>query len=307
MRKIYLSLFVMALTVMMTAAPVAAYFTAQANVINNTFSTGTLGLRLFYDCSNVEEQRYGFGHDRAVVECPIDGDGSLERDALKYDAADGATEDAPNTGDIYNLEGDWTPFNGWWAGLSSAIDHTLIYPGWSASTPPWQDSDLLSVGNSGDLPLDLTMTLSFEAYQQYFEGHPLSWEPRDGEDPGGDRVDPRNDFGWVNFLGREYNTDLAEAINLEWERVDNDGNALYSGSGTLADIIAGAPLDLGSLEPNEVAYVRFNWDMPEDAGDEYQGLVFDYSIGFDAIQAGATPSPSATPSQSTILRLVSLG
>ena len=278
MRKIYLSLFMMFLSLGLTAMPVAAFFTAQATVTNNTFSTGNLGLHLFYDCDG-QEETFPQDVNSAIVDCTVDG--QAERGALKYEVADGADYDALGAGTIANLDDPFTPANGWWDGLSSAIDHTFIFPGWEASTPPHQNSDLLSVGNSGDLPLALSLNLNFEN-----NGANEDVEPLDGlaEPNGGDRIDPWNDADWGTEEGRTYYKNLAREINLDVERVDHTGAHLASANGTLFDLINGSAIDLGELAPNEVAYVRFNWDMNEDAGDAYQNRIFDYSVIFDAAQ-----------------------
>lgn len=278
MRKIYLSLFTMFVALGLTAMPVAAFFTAQATVTNNTFSTGTLALRLFYDCIGEEENT---ALDSAIVDCS--GEGQNERGSLRYLPADGATYDDDDF--IFNLEGDWTQDNGWWAGLSSAIDHTLIFPGWEFSTPPFSESDILSVGNSGDLPLTLTMNLNFEN-----AGVDEENEPKDGLNPnGGDRIDPWNDSEWETEEERTYYKNLAKVINLRVERVDGVGGVLETTSGNLFDLVNGVPIEFGELSPNEVANIRFSWDMEEEAGNVYQNRIFDYAIVFDGVQADPTP------------------
>ncbi len=307
-KRVIISLTTIGLALASSAMGVAAYFTSSVSASNNTFATGSLQLRLFYDCrtpnnqGDVVEETFGPSNDFAIVECPIDGNGADEREqastdseALKYALDDNATFGLIDGGDIYNLEAlatRWTPANGWWAGLSSPMDHTMVYPGWSRRTNPdgYQQSDLLSVGNAGSLPLDLYLTMNYEAYD-------LSEivEPLDGllSNPlGGDRIDPQNDVQWN--LTKSYNVALANRIELRIERVDNHGfvvgTSTYTGS--FASLM-NTPLQLDQLEPNEVAFVRFNWRWLDGENDnEFQNTFFDYSIKFDGTQVGA-PAPVA--------------
>lgn len=296
--KILKSMFVIMAVLSATyVAGTAALFTDSAVIENNTFASGSVDLKLFYSCPgtvttyDVGSVPVGTGNG-AVVDCPfLANDGTGDENSLKYDSVDGATYDVPAAGNIYNQEAGskWATTNGWWDGLSSAVDHTNVYPGWSNTTAPGASIDLLSVGNAGTLPVDLTATLAYGA-ADVNEG----LEPFDGVIPGGDRVDPLTDANWVALLGKTYDTMLGDVINTTVERVDNTGAVLNSiGPAKLSTLVG--PVTLGALKPNEVAYVRYNFSMDSDltgpSGDVvdnlYQNKVFDYSMTFDA--ANQTP------------------
>jgi len=287
--RILKSIFVIAAVMASTYfTSTAALFTDSAVAENNTFATGSVDLKLFYSCpGTVVTYDVAPGTSNgAVVECPFlaPNDGSNEADSLQYDSTDGADYNVVAGGDIYNHEGapspyDWTTTSGWWDGLSSAMDHTNVYPGWSNAS----DLDMVSVGNAGTLPVDLTATFAYEA-QDVNE----TLEPLDGVVPGGDRVDPLTDANWLGLLGKSYSTALGDVVNVNVERVDNTGAVLNtSGATTLSALAAGVPVTLGTLNPDEVAWVRLNFNVDSSVDNTYQNRVFDYGVTFTA--ANQTP------------------
>lgn len=253
-----------------------------------------MDLRFFYDCQtpsgagNVIETRFALDDLGAKVECQPDGDGSDEANALHYSAEDGATIGRFVAHDTFNLEKNWSPANGWWRTLSSMIDHTSVSPTWGAEH---QALDMFSVGNAGDQPLLLSLTLQTEEFNQFeVIANVLheAWDGKFSHPSGGDNVDPYTDEEWVSLgeSGRQYNVELADRILVKVERVNAAGEVVPVGSydGTLTQLWD-RPVELGQLAPNEVAHIRFTWQWLDSADNQdYQGYFFDYSLHFDGTQ-----------------------
>ncbi|PIZ57241.1 hypothetical protein COY23_01710 [bacterium (Candidatus Torokbacteria) CG_4_10_14_0_2_um_filter_35_8] len=302
--KILKSLFTIAVIATLASTATAALWADEAPIGNNTFATGNVDLKIFYDDhdrpdSDVTETTFTYtwngkpNQDGAIVNS---GQSNAEpRTSLKYDDEPSAPYDNGDdatygaSGKIWNYEGpggttgDWTTANGWYDGLSSPIDYTLIYPNWSATG--WPNNDILSVGNAGDYTLDLTLEMNPEKKYQY-----ETWEPLDGSMPGGDHIDPVNDSGW-EAAGRQWNPGngtvdgvkdgLGDYINLTVERVQHTtGAVVMSYNGIFSDMW-GHTYNFGTLDPDEVAFIRFNWTMDPNTPDTMQDKFFDWIGLFD--------------------------
>ncbi len=311
MKKMITSMTILAIALGLAAVPVWAYFTHSVRITNNTFASGTAALRLFYDCrtpsdvGDVQEQTFGMDADSAIVECQIDGDGSDEttlppqRKALVYSTSDGGTMSYRTEGDLFNLEQDWTSLNGWWGGLSSAMDHTLIYPGWGSDSAMIDEStDVLSVGNSGSVPLTLFVTMQLEAFDEDEVAEATVIEPQDGfsgTPTGGDRVDPYLDTDWLTT--HAYDPHLADKLHVRIERLNGFGEV--QPGATYEDVLSSLidqPLTLLVVQPNEVALVKFSWwwdqvGTPEDV----QNRFFDYRTVFTGQQVGVSDPVGLAP------------
>ncbi len=302
-----------------TIAGANALFTDTVYSENNTFTTGSLQLKLFYDCrtvsganaSDLVTQTYNSGtvvgsmvltpQVGAKVKCgtTVSGNGLGEREALAYtqNITPLLNDGASLVGmDIYNLEAfptRWTAANNWYDGLSSPMDWTNIYPGWkttaaAVTSPVAGEGDLISLGNAGSLPIsDVNVVATLESQDAVELAEPLDGAATLATVPGGNRVDPLTDADWLASLGTAYSVPLASQINVTVQRVDASEaviSTLYSS--TLAGLVAGADLGFTTVapfNPNQVAYLRFNWSL-NDVDNTYQGKMIDYQIRFDAAQ-----------------------
>lgn len=274
--------------------PAVAFFSFRMRWINNTFSSGHVALRFFYDCqspgnlTDVVEDVYQGEDPGVIINCPPQGDGSdevaalPEREALFYSEQDGATIGRWQPGDSFNLENDWTSTNGWWTAASSVLDHTLVGPLWGigSSTPT---HDWVSVGNAGDYPITLAVELKSESVGDSESVLDSIIEPLDGifsHPHGGDAVDPATDETWMQ--SRRYDTRLAEKIEVTVERVTYEGIPI-AGTQTTLPLAAAftQTIALGKLAVNEVGYIQFTWKwISDDTDNDYQNMIFDYSVEF---------------------------
>jgi hypothetical protein len=252
---------------------------------------------MFYDCTGTATQTFTgpagslpVGEVGAIVECPDNGNGLLERAALSYDdPADGATVAGTQIFNNESVATRWTPTNGWYDALSSPIDWTAMYPGWATyvGAPTVGNGDLLTLGNAGSLTIPST-GLQLATTAEAFDVDEAQ-EPLDGPGTtGGDRIDPLTDTNWVTTYGKTYNTTAAytDSINVTVERVDSAEavvNTPYTG--TLTGLLAAPVSVLGGvspLAPNEVTRLRLNWDMPSTVGNAMQGQLVDVRFTFNA-------------------------
>ena len=307
-KKILQRVLVIALTLLMVPL-VVSYALFQDRVVdeNNTFSTSSVALKLFYDCmgagkaQGLDEETYTSavsgsllaGEIGGVVECSsgtiVGGD---ERRALYYsDTLGGATYVPP--GEAFNREldgvnGNWTASNNWFDSLSSAFDHTNLTPGYKTylgATPVFGEGNIMSIGNAGSNKLlDVVMTASYEPVD-----HEEAQEPLDGNLPGAKYIDPVTDNNWINTVGLAYETSLGSAIQVLIERVQPSEivvEPVFSGS--FDQLVARGPISIFpttrvGLKANQVTYLRFNWSLDPNLDSSGQGKVFDYSIKFDSV------------------------
>ncbi|MEN8253353.1 MAG: hypothetical protein ABFQ62_03190 [Patescibacteria group bacterium] len=185
-----------------------ALWTADVDMENNTIATGTLDMKIFYDChtgtghaegSDDEETYNGTDNSGAsrvlslvteegvLVECPDASDvpGLGEWDAMHYGTVaindDGLLEDGTmgygDAGDVFNKEngtyGDWLSSNGWWDALSSGWDHTNIFPTWqtyaNTSGTIAADTAVIVAGEGDITTIGNSGTIPFSTVDMYFE------------------------------------------------------------------------------------------------------------------------------------------